>query len=511
MNRTRSIGLALVIVSTVAGFRMNGQEADLSSAGQSNQEMGIEVPLSAVQPANTPELKAIEEKKEPLAAQGQMSIAVANVAESKVVEKKEQPVGTPIVSLPQESSTQVALPKVEEKKESVVGGVQKSTTTKIPTGPTIGIKEKKEAKVAEEDQPVGIDTVDLESPQGNWLYKRAWWERSEAKYEKLRVVVGEIFNLRITFFDKQAALAKQVIEPFFVKIGFTRGELNELLDLLLSEIEKEEKEQGALDEQERALRSALQEKKDALLQIKNEIPVVEALVNELGHALKKVMDTLGQAQAYEQEAWTAFKEIARVLNDKQARALFYRIDFAWRNLNELKKYLEQPFNAYFDELLAKITQHVDHINKTIEGLQASGLDLKKKADQLLRKPSAEQENEEKKLLREKLQKEMEEHEAEEENPGFLQNYIISPLVSTGSWLWNSAVWLVMMPFSYFSSSTTTDNEEAEEETADEKEEQDMVEKELTIAAPAPTASARRSLIQQAVGRAFEREAGQSGK
>src|SRR5579872_3599284 len=51
--------------------------------------------------------------------------------------------------------------------------------------------------------PIGIDTVSLEEPQGNWLFKRIWWERAEERYEKIRNLVTAIWESRTQFFNKR--------------------------------------------------------------------------------------------------------------------------------------------------------------------------------------------------------------------------------------------------------------------------------------------------------------------
>src|SRR5579864_2839891 len=36
-----------------------------------------------------------------------------------------------------------------------------------------------DTNVFDEEEPAGIDTVSLEDAQGNWLFKKIWWERAE--------------------------------------------------------------------------------------------------------------------------------------------------------------------------------------------------------------------------------------------------------------------------------------------------------------------------------------------
>jgi hypothetical protein len=67
--------------------------------------------------------------------------------------------------------------------------------------------------------PAGIDTVSLENPQGNWLYKRIWWERAEERYEKIRLLVDAVWESRTIFFVKRNELDRNVLDPFYLNVG----------------------------------------------------------------------------------------------------------------------------------------------------------------------------------------------------------------------------------------------------------------------------------------------------
>jgi hypothetical protein len=104
------------------------------------------------------------------------------------------------------------------------------------------------------DEIMGIDTVDLENPQGNWLYKRVWWEKAEAKFEKIRAAVNKILEMRTGFFAKRAELDKTVLDPFYIKIGLSQGELQEILAELIAHAtaKTEEKKEDTVIEQANA-------------------------------------------------------------------------------------------------------------------------------------------------------------------------------------------------------------------------------------------------------------------
>ena len=52
---------------------------------------------------------------------------------------------------------------------------------------------------APSQRSLGIDTVSLEDPQGNWLFKRIWWERAEDAMKKYVRLLMQYGNHVLTF------------------------------------------------------------------------------------------------------------------------------------------------------------------------------------------------------------------------------------------------------------------------------------------------------------------------
>src|SRR5204862_4884212 len=106
---------------------------------------------------------------------------------------------------------------------------EETPSEEAPAEPVVATVEEQEALIPEEEplseEPVGIDTVSLENPQGNWLFKRIWWERAEDRYEKIRNLVDAIFEQRNTFFKERNQLDRNILDPFYMSIGIDRGEL----------------------------------------------------------------------------------------------------------------------------------------------------------------------------------------------------------------------------------------------------------------------------------------------
>lgn len=263
----------------------------------------------------------------------------------------------------------------------------------------------------EEEKPTSIDTVDLNEPGGNWLYKRIWWEKGEAEYEKIQRLVQQIFELRMNFFNKRTELDRTVFDPFYLQAGLGRGELEELLRYLSGEVEAQRKRQGVLDEAERAFLAIMTKEQESLDQLKLDIEGISKLDNAIDDTLLKLIEQLNSVRRYEQQAWDNFKEISRVLNDKKARELYYGMVTFEENIVAIHNYIRKDLTPYFDQLIKTARDNVDRIKTTLQSLKEKGIDFKKKAQEL---ESKENISEREKLRAEQERLEREQEEAEEQ-------------------------------------------------------------------------------------------------
>lgn len=292
------------------------------------------------------------------------------------------------------------------------------------------------------DEVMGIDTVDLEDPQGNWLYKRVWWERAESKYEKIRAAVNKILEYRTGFFARRAELDKNVLDPFYIKIGLSQAELQEIInDLIESSEKRAEADKGDFAEKAK-------EDKQALEKIKEDIEKVVKDDEEVEQAILMLVEQINKVRQVEQQAWQDFKSIARVLDDRKARELFYRVDNAWRNIQELSGYIMGSFTTSFDTLIDRVKQEVAQIDEAVAALKGRGIDLKNKMVEPLDEPEDE-ENE------------------EPEEKGFFARYITDPISSIGSTVWSIIRW----PYDKIMGTTAADEPETEQEQDEQPEEQ----------------------------------------
>ena len=335
--------------------------------------------------------------------------------------KIEEPV-TPPAAAPEVPTEEPAVPEVAAP-EVVPAAPAEAPKIEEPVTPPEAVPEvPTEEPTVPVDEIPGIDTLDLEEPQGNWLYKRVWWERAETKYEKIRSVVGKILEARMAFFAKRAELDKSVLDPFYIKVGLDQGALQEVVSRLITQLEQEREKIGMLEAPERDVLTKLEEEKKALEQIKLDIQGINKADNSVDDALMKLMDQINRVRGFEQEAWKNFKEIARVLDDKKARELFYKVDGALRNVNDVLHYLQESFVPSFNKLVTTLKEQVERVQQAVQSLKEKGVDLKKQTEQLTEekpKPPTPVEPEE---------------EEEKPQPGFIAQYLVNPVISTVSFV-----------------------------------------------------------------------------
>ncbi len=361
-------------------------------------------------------------------------------------------------------------PKWQEEADGKQKGKVTSSSKKESVEKMVSSAEKEKDKKVDSgaDEVMGIDTIDLEDPQGNWLYKRVWWERAEAKYEKIRATVNQVFEVRTNFFAKRADLNKNILDPFYIKIGVSQGELQEIISELIARTEKMSQESRVKTIVEKA-----EVDKKALQELQKNVSAVVSKDEEIEKAVSMLMEQIGKIRNIEQQAWTDFKNIARVLDDRKARELFYKVDGAWRNIKDLQQYIAEPFAKSFDELIAKVKEQVNKVDQEVGAIRESGIDLKKRLLSMQATKIAPPEDEE-----------------EEELPkGILSRFIIDPAKSAFSTAWSIISWPYTKLFGSKQNADTEEEEEgasklAEEPVAMKEAEKVTVKKTVTEAPPA---------------------------
>jgi len=359
------------------------------------------VPAKAAVPVAMPEVKKQESPSVPApvaTAPAQKSPAKQPVAEH-----------APVVAVPQKSVVRQAVQEVQEPSPS-------------------------ELEI-EEEELVGIDTVDLDDPQGNWLFKRLWWERAEEKYEEIRALEAEVLELRMPFFMKRTDVDRTVLDPFYLHVAKDRGALEILLSDIGEFLAQEEEQEGTLDETERGMRDQLQAEHETLEIMQKNIQAILNFDRELDAAIGTLMEQLNRVSEYEREAWHYFKEIGRVLNDKKAREYVLKMKNIHRNIKEIQEYIQERYAMYFDQLIATIRENADQVTSAMDRLQEKGIDLKEQLGQIKDHDKVTEVEEVEEAPRPLV-----------DNRGFFERYIISPVSSFFGAIWNGIVAVVQWPY-----------------------------------------------------------------
>lgn len=223
---------------------------------------------------------------------------------------------------------------------------------------------------------INLDTTEIDG-SGNWLNKRIWYERSQTIFDEIRVMLNAIGDLRIQFSNEVNAVG-QKIDSFFEVVDFTKGQLDDKFKEILIALDTEQKILGDLSEEERNLQTSVKQEMPAIDQIGKDIKSIGDVDNQIDQTLMQAFKTIDECRDYESKAWDAFKAIARELDDKKARNLYYQMSNFKQNIDQKHSYLKATLLPYLHNVLvAKIDVNIAKINATIEALKTKGIDLEK--------------------------------------------------------------------------------------------------------------------------------------
>lgn len=226
-------------------------------------------------------------------------------------------------------------------------------------------------------QIANIDTSTLAEPQGNWLFKRMWFERAQETYQKLKDLVDKVMDQRVDFFKQRSVLDKDLFDTFYMELGMGLGEFSTLVNELIDKINTESMSEKSKIERQTLL-DTLQSEKAALEQLKKNIDGLKAIDNAIEDAVGIVIEVINKVRRYERDGWEYFIEIGKILNDKKARELFYRLDIALQNIKQLANYLDNAFFSYFSSLESRARSTTAQLHSQLIELKVKGIDLKAK-------------------------------------------------------------------------------------------------------------------------------------
>jgi hypothetical protein len=343
-------------------------------------------------------------------------------------------------------------PVVEKPSESPVAATPAPSSEPSSSMPAVASKQpvateepaaKKQKTDSESEEMVGIDTVNVDEPAGNWLYKRLYWERAEDKYQKIKELMAVIFDARSKFFEQRVKLDKDIFDPLYTLASFRRGELSGILKDLLEDIEKQSQHKNELDDNARVLFAKVEANKERLEEVKKEIEFVGKIDSAVDEAINTLIGLLNQGRNFEMQAWGDFKAISRELSDKKARDLFYRIDTYWRNIKDIQVYITTKLTEHMNYLASSAQQHADTVKGLLKELEAQGFVLKEQVDALEKAKSVGADGTEK--------DDEAAIKAKKKSSGFFAtigkgfSWIAQPFVAIAKALWHT----ITIPFNYF--------------------------------------------------------------
>lgn len=408
-------------------------EEDVSDEGEKEAVVEEKEEDEKEQPAQEVE----EKKEEPQAEKPEEQKEEEEVVEEDVQEEEVKEEEKPAEEKKDEK------PEEEPKEEEAAKEEEKPASEPTPTpAPTPAPAPKSEEKVDPEE--IGIDTIDLNDPAGNWLYKRIWWNRAQERYEQIKGVFDSILEMRMPFFKRRAEIDRKVLEPFYVSVGLEKSELVEVLAQIQTLLDQERKKEGALNERERALLTKIEEDKTMLDQMHKDVTALAKFDDALDDALNKLTEQVNAARNYEKQAWQAYKDIGKELNDKRAHDLYYGMDTPYKNITNIAEYVRGVFKQHFTQVDTTIEEHAKRIQEAMKVLKEKGIDLKEQFDKL-QQPAPEKPE----------QKESEEEQGEVEEEGGILGFFASIWQSLKDAVFGVYDWI----FSFFG---TTPSEEVVE-------------------------------------------------
>jgi len=236
-----------------------------------------------------------------------------------------------------------------------------------------------EAAGEPEEKEGSFDTVNIKDGSGNWLLKRIWFERGQEKYDKIKERVDEVLQLRAAFFDQRTELDQKLLEPFYLEIGLQEGELQVTLTDLTQEITELRQKLGDLTQQERELLELVTGEQKTLEQLQADVMAIKDVDNAVDDALSKLMEQMNLCRKYEKESWQYLRDIAKELSDKNAKAIYYKMDVHSKNISNILKYVQSTFTDYFNQLISMAKTRTERVKSSMAMFKEKGIDFQKRA------------------------------------------------------------------------------------------------------------------------------------
>jgi hypothetical protein len=370
MNSMRKIGMHLSILSMVLVSYNNGQEVQPAPV-----TTGAAPAASPVTPPVTAEQITTPSPVTPPTVTGLVTTPTAPVL---------SPIPTPpvIAPVPAEAVT-TTTPELS----AVITPPTPVATPSTPVATPAAASVPTAAGLTTTATPNGIDatldTVDIQEG-GNWLKVRKALENTVDAIENINVLFTKILDERMTFLKKRNKADKD-FEKFLQSFGMDIGDFDRQMTQLIEHMEQDRKDEGVLSEEERALLTAAQQKKEAIKELKNEVTNIGQLDTRIDDILMALEDQINTCRDYQSQAWKNFQAIKKVYNDEKAERLYQKTEILFTNMQAIYGYLQGDLSQYLDSTIQMLTDAISKADASVKDLQSKGVNLRETLQKLEQK------------------------------------------------------------------------------------------------------------------------------
>jgi hypothetical protein len=335
-------------------------------------------------------------------------------------------------------------------------------------------EKKQEHKEEHEKKHAGADNTNLPSEaigfQGNWVKKKKLLKEAHAKNDKIQAVVIEVNKAIDGFYDKFKE-ADTILDEFYVKAGFSQGEMDNLVKDVAKYLEKSKKrdiealakegepifDDSRYDVKEKdvdaySIEEDFKKRKQEVEQLKLDLKAIEELDKSIGARRKKLEEELKKIQKDSQEASKISDDIWNIIDDQKAKSLVTKMDGIKTTVDALKKYITVDLMKDIEGVIKKIKDQVAKVGGEVSALEKKGIIIENRASRvaLLSKEKEEKlkedvvaaaEMEQRRERKERRRKELEKA-AQVSVFGVVRHSVYKAMVATNEYfgtLWTSMV------------------------------------------------------------------------
>lgn len=252
-------------------------------------------------------------------------------------------------------------------------------------------------EVTEQDPVPGVH-----ENRGNWFFKAQILKKAIEPVKQVQNIVKDIVPFK-EIFEKRRAEFDATFDAFLQDYGFGDSVVATHLEFVAGEINRFEQlrqqpparspsvipgQKGASSRAVALPNYAEEVQKLKVTQtdiekLRNQMSRLEAYKSALSEGISLLNRSIEQAVESEKNAWSDYEKIADTLSDIVAENMYRSIEVALTNVQNVKQYCTETFEAFFNELTRDTIALEDEIKSGIESLLKRGYAFGKKAGEQL--------------------------------------------------------------------------------------------------------------------------------